>query len=272
MTEEKVSETEPLNAQSDSTDQGKEETTGFEPIRIDTHRGLVTERHAIFQRFNENPELSTLILINPVLAFREVGVEMTQEVSHHVFHTLQHTPAMRQRREELEAKLKKAIGEAPQANDPEWVSKYLFEKLGLQPLDTSGYEPEYRSPLNAEAIERLQALRPKRRQRYSRQRRSFKPGVVRVKTWRPAVRRLDLDAKLPELQPATETPKTVSLEALYFYKSHPLVRDLLELGIIARRGFPFHTGSSYRDIRDGLKPNAFRAWIRSVRFPEGRRK
>jgi hypothetical protein len=78
-----------------------------------------------------------------------------------------------------------------------------------------------------------------------------------------------LDAPVPDLKPASRAPKRVELETLYFYKdSHPLVRDVLELGILQRRAFPIQTASSYRKIRDGKRPHVFRAWIRSVRFPE----
>ena len=36
--------------------------------------------------------------------------------------------------------------------------------------------------------------------------------------------------------------------------------------VIMRRGFPVHTPDSFRQILDGTKGNAFRTWIRSVRF------
>jgi TnpA family transposase len=80
---------------------------------------------------------------------------------------------------------------------------------------------------------------------------------------------MDLDAPLPSLKPAKKAPKTISLETLYFYKdSHPLARDLLELGIIERRSFPIHSADSYRKIKTGEKPNAFHSWIKALRFPE----
>jgi len=72
---------------------------------------------------------------------------------------------------------------------------------------------------------------------------------------------------VPELAPAKTTPKTLSLPSLWFYRDdHALVRPLLELGVIAERSFPIHTGATYRAIRDGEKANAFRAWIREIRF------
>lgn len=236
----------------------------FEPLKLESHRALISEQPRLFQRFNENPDLANLLLINPVLAFREVGVEMTPEIAHHVLHTRQHPPRQRQRREELEASLKEALGEKPRPEDPAWLAEVLFERLEVAPLKTAGQEPAYKPPLNEAAVKRLQALRPKRRQKLTRE----KGGVIRMRFKRPTLRRIDLDAKLPDLEPSDERPEELDLETLYFYKeSHPLARDLLELGVIKRRAFPVHSGDSYRRIKEGLKKNAFRSWITAVRFP-----
>ncbi|MEL7227161.1 MAG: hypothetical protein AAGL17_20580 [Cyanobacteria bacterium J06576_12] len=63
-------------------------------------------------------------------------------------------------------------------------------------------------------------------------------------------------------------PHRVELETLYFYKdTHPIVRDVLALGIIQRQAFPIQTTDSYRRIRQGQKRNPFYAWINNVRFP-----
>jgi len=47
------------------------------------------------------------------------------------------------------------------------------------------------------------------------------------------------------------------------------VHDALELGVIQRGGFPFHTPDSFRKILEGKKANAFTYWIKSVRFKSG---
>jgi hypothetical protein len=260
----------------------------FEPIRLEGHRDLIVQQSALFRRFNDHPELATLLLINPVLAFGEVGVEMSREIAHHVLHTLQHPPRQRRRRDELEASLKEKIGELPRPEDPQWVSQFLFEKLQLTPLKTDGLKPAYKAPLNAAAIERLQALRPKRQLRRQQQaeseykqlesasdqpatRLSTRVGrsALRIKMTHNAPRRLDIEADLPPLQEAHRAPTEVNLETLYFYKdSHPLACDLLELGIIKRRSFPIHSGDSYRQIKEGQKNNAFRTWVKSIRFAE----
>ena len=245
---------------------GDSQESPFEPLKLTTHRELLTYQAEIFARFNQDPDAASLLLINPVLAFRDVGVEMTREIAHHVLHTIQHTPRLRRRREALEAELKEAIGEAPQPHDPAWVSRFLFETLELEPLDTEGLEPAYRLPLNQAAIDRLEKIRPRRQRK---EKLSARSALLRVRVQRPAVRRLDIDAPLPELRPAKEAPAEVELESLFFYKeSHPLARALLELSIIHRRSFPIHSADSYRRIKRGEKPNAFRSWIDAVCFPE----
>jgi hypothetical protein len=245
---------------------GKVEDPSFAPLNITTHRELLTYQGEIFARLNQDPKAAGMLLINPVLAFRDVGVEMTREIAHHVLHTIQHTPRLRKRRDALEAELSEALGEPPQADNPAWVSRFLFETLQLEPLETEGLEPTYKAPLNEAAVKRLQEVRP---QRQRKEKLSPRSSFLRVRLTRPAVRRLDVDAPLPELRPAKEAPQEVDLETLYFYKeSHPLARALLELGIIQRRSFPIHSADSYRRIKRGEKPNAFRSWIDAVRFPE----
>jgi len=242
--------------------------SAFEPLEIDRHISLAANQREIFRRFNQNPDLAKMLLINPVLAFADAGITLTPEIKRHVLETIQHSPRMRLRRSELEGKLREQIGETAQPNNPAWVSSFLFNKLRLTPLDTSGYEPQYVEPLNAEIIKRLQARLPKRRPRPAGKRKLM-GTLISVAPWKPTIRRFDLEAALPKLKASRSTPPEVTLQHLYFYKdSHPLVRDLLELGIIQRRAFPIHTGDSYRQIKDGNKPNAFRSWIKSIRFSE----
>ena len=246
--------------------QAGEEQGGFEPLEITTHRELLTYQGEIFRRLNQDPDVAGMLLINPVLAFRDVNVAMTREIAHHVLHTIQHTSRLRRRREELEGQLKEELGEPPQPHNPEWVSRFLFETLGLEPLQTEGLEPSYQAPLNRAAVKRLEQIRPQRQRKETLSPRS---AFLRVRVQRPAVRRMDVDATLPELKPADYTPEEVDLETLFFYKeSHPLARAMLELGIIQRRSFPIHSADSYRRIKSGDKPNAFRSWIDAVRFPE----
>jgi hypothetical protein len=238
-----------------------------EPIEVTDHRMLLTRQAELFERLHANPEAARLLLINPVLAFGEVGVSFSPEISRHILHTIQHPPALRRRREELEERLERELGTPPRPNDPGWVSEVLFERLKIRPLATTGHEPVYTFPLPEGTLERLKGFRREPNPRYPPTQRARRGMTLKLAPWRPAFRRMDLDAPLPKLQAARTAPKEVDLETLYFYReSHPLARDLLELGIIQRRSFPIHSGDSYRKIRSGEKPNAFHAWIRRVEF------
>jgi hypothetical protein len=246
-----------------------ESEKAFEPIDITTHRELAVQGPEIMKRLNSRPEIAVMMFINPVLAMQDVGVRLTPELRDHVLRATQHPPALRKRREALEAELTETLGEKARPNDPAWVSDLLFKKLALKPLRSLGHDPLYRSPPNAAIIERLRKKRRTIRHRYPGERLIQRKSVLRVRVWNPAVRRLDLDAEVPYLEPADEIPGEVTLETLWFYKdSHPTVRSVLELGIIERQSFPFHTPDTYRQILDGRRANAFRAWFRSVTFKE----
>ena len=252
----------------DTRDKLAQKPREFEPINIEKHRQLAGNQREIFERVNANPEASALFLINPALALKELGVTLSPEMTHHVLSAARHPPAVLKRRQELEESLKETLKEEPQPNNPQWVSDLLFKRLKLQPLNTANQEPKYLEPLNAPILRHLQEKRPKLR-RAAPGRRPLKGTVLGVATWRPAVRRLDLNAKLPQLETLQQAPSAITLEELYFYKdSHPTARVVLELGIIQRRGFPVHSADSFRKIRKGEKKNAFHTWIKQVRFSE----
>jgi hypothetical protein len=241
----------------------------FEPLDVKTHRELAVYGPEIMKRLNSRPDIAVMMFINPVLAMQDVGVRLTAELTDHVLRATQHTPALRKRRDALEAELSRTLGEKARPNDPAWVSELLFKKLALEPLSTGGREPPYRVAPNAAILERLRKKRPTIRHRYPGERLIKRKAVLRVRVWNPAVRRLDLDAAVPDLEPAREAPREVPLETLWFYKDrHPTARAVLELGILERQSFPFHTPDTYRQILDGRRPNAFRAWFRRVTFKE----
>ncbi len=248
------------------------ETTAvkLEPLIIKNHKGLSARSLEINRRLNANPELAVLAFLNPVLAMRDLGVRLNKEMTHHVLSRLRHRPAMRERREELEKKLRKKLGVVPQPNNSAWVARILFQELELKTLDTRELEPLYKPLLDPEKEKRLQARRPKRTNRYSDvPRRDPRISRFRIDPPAPSARRMDLDAPLPEMKTRKKEFKRVGLEDLYFYReSHPLVRDLLELAIIQRRGIRLHSRHSIRLVREGKRGNVFHRWFRKVTFPE----
>ncbi|MCC7208698.1 MAG: hypothetical protein IT323_15430 [Anaerolineae bacterium] len=257
----------------------------FEPLTVTSHRAFGTAKvqNAIFARFNANPDLAKLLLVNPVQAMKAAGVTLSTRLQRHVMHTLQYSPSLDAERKALEEHLHSQIGRKPRPNDPEWVAEFLFGQLGLKPLDTRDHAPAYKTPFDADMRRVYEKLRPKRRtsaaQKSEMAHQAAPPsqtpddpteGASRLtlKMPRAAVTHLDLDAPLPELRYARKAPKAVDLETLYFYKdSHPLVRDLLRLGLIQRRQFPIQSADAFRKIQRGERPNPFTRWISDVRFP-----
>ena len=233
----------------------------FETLDIKSHLGLSASSREILSRFQANPDFIRLMFLNPVLAFQEMGVNLSANLQDHILRAIQHPPAFRARVDELQKSLTEALGEPPQPRDPQWLRRILFEKLRVQPLDTSGRKPAYRSW--AGQFTGLAPTKP----RYPQPRRTKSPQVT-IPAVRPAARNLDLDAPVATLGPGP-MPDAVDLETLYFYRgSHPLVQPLLELGVLQLRSLPILTGERFRKVRDGESRSPVRTWIQSIRFNE----
>lgn len=240
---------------------------GLPPIRINSHRALAAQQRVLAERVAAHPGLSVMLLINPVLAFKELGVKLSAEVARHVLHAVQHPAALRDRRDELENRLKKTLGEPARPTDPAWNAHLLFGLCKLAPLAIGDQAPAYAPPLGQQQAQKLHALRPPGQVRYAQPRRLDPRSRVGSVDWKASLRRLDLSAPAPPLAQADCRPEAVPLEDLWFYKAlDPRVHDALELGIIQRRAFPIHTPDSFRKVLAGDKPNAFRSWIKQLRF------
>jgi hypothetical protein len=238
-----------------------------DPIAIRDHRALATAQAAIAERINADPDFSVMLLINPVMALDEMGVKLSPQIRSHILHALQHPTALRTRRDELEQKLTSALGEAPRPNDEEWTAHFLFVTRKIKPLAIGDAKPLFKAPLNADIIRNVDKLRPPATKRYPQPRLIAVKSSTGTRPWQEAVRRLDLDAPVPALPPADRAPDKVPLEDLWFYKDlDPVVHDVLELGIVQRSSFPFLSPDRFRKILDGTEQNAFRSWIRAVRF------
>lgn len=257
-------------AESAPTQTARSNANPGELLKLTRHRELALYAKDINARLNSDPDLAIMAFINPVLALNELGVKMSTEVRHHILSNLRHTPALRARRAELEQRLNEALGENPTPQRPQWLARILFDKLKLRPLDTQGAQPNYKPVFTPEQLAPLQKLRPPPRNRYiGLERKSKRRSSYRVEPRGSTVRRLDLDAPAPKLPPAKRAPSEVGLEELYFYKDmHPLARDLLEFGILQRRGVRWQSGDTYRRIKAGETKNAWRSWLTSVRFGE----
>jgi len=248
------------------------EPPAYERLRIDSHRQLALKQAEICGRLERNPEIAKLCLLNPALAFKDVGVHLSPELIDHVLRAVRHAPTVRKRRNLLEEKLTAALGEPPQPADPAWVSRVLFEKLGLEPLEIGGRKPPYVPAIDPGMLDRLRRLLPTmRRLDVTALPHAPKLTTVRLAPTIPAARRMDLTATPPALPRAGTRPREVTLEDLWFYKDrNPIAHQLLELGAIQRAAGAVHSADSYRRIKAGEKRSAVRSWITEVRFPRRR--
>jgi DNA polymerase I-like protein with 3'-5' exonuclease and polymerase domains len=94
----------------------------------DFHR-LVPE---ILQRMNEDQELALRATANPLLAFREMGLRLTDEVEKEVEKILRFTPRERKQLEDLEKELHKHTEKPVDFRSNEEVGSFLLKDLKLR--------------------------------------------------------------------------------------------------------------------------------------------
>jgi hypothetical protein len=234
-------------------------------LNIATHRELLANRKHIAARLEASQDIAALLMLNPVLALREVGVDLTPEIADHVLRSLRHPPKVDVWRTQLEESLQKELGERARPNDPDWLATTLFTKLALAPVNVADHKPVYVDPLAGDR-EWIASQRPKVPVFTGTTAEPVHGTTVGVAPDKPTLRRLDLASPVPPLEPASGPPARLSLEELWFYKdASPVARELLELGIIEKSSLSIHSGDSFRKIKSGA-PNAFTDWIDSVRF------
>lgn len=230
-------------------------------IVIKGHRDLIRHRDAMIAAVRDRPELLPLLMLNPVLAFRDAGVTISPSIATHILHTVQHPSGVRNEREALAGQVRAALGAEPHPTDPAWLARTLFDDLRVQPLDTRGLRPTYRPAIPDDARERLEALLPRRRRRAA-------PPLVRVATRPQPLRRLDLDAPLVNAPSLGTRPKRLTLEEMWFYRgAHALVTPLLRLGIIDSNALPILSRDAYRKVKAGAQPHDLLRWVDGIRFP-----
>jgi len=109
----------------------------YEPIRVTTHRELLKKRAAINERFNADPDLARLLMVNPIFAFEDAGVEMSQEIKDHITNRMRFPPKLVARIEQLEGELRAdldAIGiDAELPLSAEKRRHVLFDVLKVPP-------------------------------------------------------------------------------------------------------------------------------------------
>jgi hypothetical protein len=234
-------------------------------LDIKSHRELAAAQQEIVNRLHANPGIARLLLVNPVCAFQDIGVKVSPEIAKHILLTLQNSAATTARREALTSSLREAAGERPQPSHPAWVAKFLFEKLKLKPLATTGATPVYKPMVDPALAARQLASIPKLNTAPALPHPDHGTSFV-FQPITPGVRNLDLDTPGPQLPEAREAPAAVDLTTLYFYKDvNQHAHDLLELGIIESQSFQISTPDTYRKIKSGKIPNPW-GWIGYITF------
>ena len=199
----------------------------FPSLHLNSRRDLAVNQAEIANRIGGDPALSVLLLINPVLAFKEFGVTVSPQVSNHIMHTLHYLPQVQERHDVLQSSLREALGEEPRPNDPVWLAHTLFHKLDMQPYDTQGQTPSYKTPLDAAAMERLQQLRPQPKMRYPRLRLIPVKSHLSVAPPRPL---LPQDWGMPAARPPMSRSRSRSSPEVPCHRRHPPVQPLSDRG------------------------------------------
>lgn len=262
------------------------------PLVIDEERGLVQHRKAIASRLAANPEAMRMLIVNPVLAFRDAGIRLSPAVANHVLHAIQYPPEVRAERDRLQSELKAALGRSARPTDPQWLAEAVFGQLVVTPVLIGDHEPVYRSSFDAKTLSELQTLLPTRGVVTIPAPTPVGPAVTAVTAgtagtpegetpvapgrmyFEPkSLELLDLDAPVPDLPPAGAVPDELSLVDSWFYKdAAPPVRLLLSLGIIMSSGVAIYSSSQYRKIANGEAESEVLSWITAVRVPSTRSK
>ncbi|MCW5955991.1 MAG: hypothetical protein KIT61_05355 [Pyrinomonadaceae bacterium] len=74
-------------------------------FKLETHRDLRANIRAISKRFNDDPESARMLLVNPLLALEDIGVQMTTELKDHIKNALRFPPNVIERRDQLELEI-----------------------------------------------------------------------------------------------------------------------------------------------------------------------
>lgn len=74
-------------------------------LKLETHRDLRANIRAISKRFNDDPESARMLLVNPLLALEDIGVQMTTELKDHIKNALRFPPNVIERRDQLELEI-----------------------------------------------------------------------------------------------------------------------------------------------------------------------
>ncbi len=132
------------------------------PLTIETEADLRRNIRRISRRLDDRPEIAPLLFVNPILALRDVGVELSPDMRRHVMDALRFPPRLRERTAALEQELGtelERLGLSPRLPlTPKRRADLLFRKLELEPLADDAADPSRLEPARTRAYAQADPL------------------------------------------------------------------------------------------------------------------
>lgn len=132
------------------------------PLAIESEGDLRRNIRRISRRLDEHPDIAPLLFVNPVLALRDVGVELSPDMRRHVMDALRFPPRLRERTAALEQELGDDLRRlgvpAKLPLTPKRRADLLFRELELEPLEDDAGDPSRLDPGRTRAYARADPL------------------------------------------------------------------------------------------------------------------
>ncbi len=110
-------------------------------LRIATHDELVAALPEIFRRFNANPELARLLLVNPLFVLEDLNVQLSDELQDHIRRTIGfpkgRVEEIAKERKAVRQRLAELAGDGPTPaipKTPKERADLVFDRLGVAPI------------------------------------------------------------------------------------------------------------------------------------------
>ncbi len=83
----------------------KEKPVDSETLVVTTHDDLRRNIRNINRRFMEHPDIGRMLIVNPILALEDLGVQLSDEIKQHIMNSLRFPKSLQERRRKLETEL-----------------------------------------------------------------------------------------------------------------------------------------------------------------------
>lgn len=103
----------------------------YEPVIISSQADMKKNIGQIAKRLNSNPEVSLLVLVNPVLALKELNIQLSGRMAKHVKNQLQYGSTILAQKKSIEEEINRLAGKKINPHSAKQLSGTLFGDLGL---------------------------------------------------------------------------------------------------------------------------------------------